>query len=353
MHRRLLLLPVVIGALLGSAASRTHVHSCRVRIRTPAARAEAAKAAAALRDGHRRQDRDPAGRLDREGGEGSGAQPAVCGNGELEPGELCDDGGVEDGNAAARLARWWRTGSCAWCRRACIERQVCGKRPAQGEEACDDGNARAGDGCAADCLEVEAGWLCPRPDVPCVELRSAATAPSSSVRSATTVASLRDGAAAPKTRCSTAACLRRASTARCTGRPARALECGDGNRTPGEACDDGNAVVEDGCDGPAASRRAGAAPRAAATTICGDGVLLGEEACRRRQPAARRTVALQHCRLWSPSGPCEGEPSVSASTIVCRGREVGRRACDPRGRTAACPAATASPPTTPGRRVRQ
>jgi cysteine-rich repeat protein len=37
---------------------------------------------------------------------------------------------------------------------------ACGDRRITGTETCDDGNARGGDGCSADCSEVEVGFLC-------------------------------------------------------------------------------------------------------------------------------------------------------------------------------------------------
>jgi len=64
-------------------------------------------------------------------------QLAACGNGILDPGEACDDGG----NAA-----------CDGCSSDC-ERvdAVCGDGTTECGEACDDGNALDGAGCASDC----------------------------------------------------------------------------------------------------------------------------------------------------------------------------------------------------------
>ena len=48
---------------------------------------------------------------------------------------------------------------------------VCGNGALDDGEACDDGNADAGDGCAADCAEIEAGFECKTPGEPCTRQR--------------------------------------------------------------------------------------------------------------------------------------------------------------------------------------
>jgi cysteine-rich repeat protein len=79
------------------------------------------------------------------GGASSGAggttptQPAVCGNGQIEPGEQCD-GDPE-------------------CTSSCTVIAVCGNGVMEGAEGCDDGNTTNGNGCSSTC-EVESGWVC-------------------------------------------------------------------------------------------------------------------------------------------------------------------------------------------------
>jgi cysteine-rich repeat protein len=65
--------------------------------------------------------------------------PVACGDGDLDPGETCDDGNTNNGD-----------GCSAQCQ---IEVPVCGDGnvdPEIGEE-CDDGNTVDGDGCSANC----------------------------------------------------------------------------------------------------------------------------------------------------------------------------------------------------------
>ncbi len=67
-----------------------------------------------------------------------GAVEDDCGNGVVDPGEICDDGEL-NGNAGACTAN---------CQGRLV---VCGDGLVQGGEACDDGNAKDGDGCNSDC----------------------------------------------------------------------------------------------------------------------------------------------------------------------------------------------------------
>lgn len=69
-----------------------------------------------------------------------GAYLAGCGNGELEFGEICDDGNRIDGDG---------------CDHSC-SLEDCGDGLLQGNEYCDDGNTQNGDGCNSDC-ELEFG----------------------------------------------------------------------------------------------------------------------------------------------------------------------------------------------------
>lgn len=66
--------------------------------------------------------------------------PSLCGDGEVQSDEMCDDG-VNDGGY----------GSCLMdCSGPGLR---CGDGVVNGPEACDDGNAKDGDGCNVDCVE--------------------------------------------------------------------------------------------------------------------------------------------------------------------------------------------------------
>jgi cysteine-rich repeat protein len=118
----------------------------------------------------------------------------ACGNGTLEPGEMCDDGNTDPDDG---------------CAPDCTREPYCGDGEVTGDEACDDGNNRSGDGCRSDCgsdescgngiIDYAAGEVCDSSD----------------------------GCAAD--------CLS------VTG-------CGDGTVTAPEVCDDSNTDRWDGCD---------------------------------------------------------------------------------------------------------
>jgi uncharacterized delta-60 repeat protein len=119
-----------------------------------------------------------------------GTAPA-CGNGVVEPGETCDDGGTAAGDGCDGACGVEAGFACAGAPSTCTA--GCGDGAVAGAEACDDGGAVAGDGCDATC-RLEPGWTC----------------------------------AGSPTTCSAV--------------------CGDSRIVAGEQCDDGNTVGGDCCD---------------------------------------------------------------------------------------------------------
>jgi cysteine-rich repeat protein len=73
---------------------------------------------------------------------GSDGAALTCGDGELDPGEVCDDGNREGGDGCSADCRSTET-----CGNGMIDRAL--------DEVCDDGNLEGGDGCSADCLSDE------------------------------------------------------------------------------------------------------------------------------------------------------------------------------------------------------
>ncbi len=149
-----------------------------------------------------------------------------CGNGAVESGEACDDGGTVpgDGCSATCFVEQQTDGSdctiggnaaCAsgLCDRTetpntCEAANSCGNSVVEGSEVCDDGNTKSGDGCDAECvLELGAG--------PCT-----------------------DGA-----QCASGVCNTLAAAPVC----AVPVGCGNGVVDLGEDCDDGNQIGGDGC----------------------------------------------------------------------------------------------------------
>jgi cysteine-rich repeat protein len=185
------------------------------------------------------------------GGACAGGTPTTCGDGLLQAGEGCDDGGNADGDGCSSVCT--------------IER--CGDGMVLATEACDDGNRQGGDGCDMDCV-VETGYSCSGEPSVC---SYGATCGDGMVGGAE---ECDDGNTVSGDGCS-AECV---------------IEfCGDGlvnNDT--ETCDDYNTTAGDGCDANCqvetgwscseSSDEVGPLPSICVTT-CGDGVMTGPEEC--------------------------------------------------------------------------
>ncbi len=90
-------------------------------------------------------------------------EPAnVCGNGEVENAEVCDDGNSTDGDGCNTDCKLSDTeecdddtdcssGVCDPDSDTCEPANVCGNGATEGAEICDDGNSTDGDGCNTDC----------------------------------------------------------------------------------------------------------------------------------------------------------------------------------------------------------
>jgi|GEM_PF-6253016 len=128
----------------------------------------------------------------------------VCGNGQVESGEQCDDGNTTDGD-----------GCSANCTFETAE-GVCGDGVIDAGEECDDGNATSGDGCSATCT-TETTPVCGNEVVEGDE-------------------ECDDGNTIDGDGCS----------ANCTLETVEGV-CGDGVLDAGEECDDGNTIDGDGC----------------------------------------------------------------------------------------------------------
>ena len=189
---------------------------------------------------------------------GQGCWQTVCGDGRRDvfgsagrAGEFCDDGNTENGDGCSADCANIEVGSACRINNTVCGRIVCGDGRADfdGGEACDDGNADSGDGCSNLCL-VEAGFDC--------DWFSSTYRPSSCAR----------------------------------------IVCGDELIEGAEACDDGNTNDDDGCDA-ACQREDGfvcdtdrgqvgpaqvgpddlAGPSACRAVECGDGVFDSSEVC--------------------------------------------------------------------------
>ncbi len=119
--------------------------------------------------------------------------PALCGNGRLDPGEACDDANRVSGDGCTSSCQVEDGWACPVLGERCLHLLGCGDGVLVWPETCDDGNTVSGDGCSAGCQAIEAGYECRVPGRSCSPL------------------------------------------------------CGDGKVIGSEACDDGNSTSGDGC----------------------------------------------------------------------------------------------------------
>jgi fibro-slime domain-containing protein len=154
---------------------------------------------------------------------GSGPASASCGDGILDADEACDDKNLADGDGCAANCKSVERGfSCATAGAACLPIALCGDGLISPSEQCDDANRLAGDGCSDTC-KYERGM-------------------------------------------------------KCTGAPSvcSPATCGDGIQEGAESCDDSNTIPFDGCSEQCVAEPSCAAGAASCTSICGDGLVIGE-----------------------------------------------------------------------------
>lgn len=206
-----------------------------------------------------------------DGGQGEGGAGGVdttgCGDGAIQPGEVCDDGNSDSGDGCAGDCQAVEQDfACPVPGEACVSTVVCGDSLVTGQETCDDGNDIPDDGCSATCV-VEAGWLCQSPGQPCI------------------AAMCGDGIIAGNEECEdggmppvsndgcTDTCQREFGWA-CglPGDPCHMTVCNDGIKEGDEPCDDGNDIIGDGCN-PFCEVEPDCS-MGACISACGDGLIL-------------------------------------------------------------------------------
>ena len=191
----------------------------------------------------------------------------LCGDGELQEPEECDDGN----NALETCA--YGEPSCEVCAPNCKlevgETSVCGDGEQSEEETCDDANQESGDGCSDQCT-VEDGFSC---------LGGECTSECGDSIQASDEACDDGNLITERCEYSVESCEVCASD--CTVQAGETSLCGDGVRTIEEGCDDGNTVTETCeygrrecqiCDSECNLQ-------AGETTFCGDREISDEEQC--------------------------------------------------------------------------
>ncbi len=182
------------------------------------------------------------------GGGGAGGADAVCGDGNVDAGEACDDGAGNGDDKA--------------CKSDCTA-QACGDGFVGPGEACDDGADNGDDkACKSDCTAQACGDGSVGPGEECDD--GADNGDTNACKSDCTAQACGDGFVGPGEECDDGAGNGndKACKSDCTSQA-----CGDGFVGPGEGCDDGNMVDNDACS------------NACTLASCGDGIAQPGEAC--------------------------------------------------------------------------
>jgi len=274
---------------------------------------------------------DTGGAQDTPGGAGNDTPPVyVCGNGKLEPGEVCDDGNAEDNDGCSGDCKDFNLDyDCSVVGEKCVKVVICGNGVLEGSEVCDDGNTMAADGCSADCGMVEDGWVCVRPGKPCV----AVSVCGNGVRERGEACD--DGQMPPAANdgCDDKCQIEQDYYCPNPGMACVKQVCGDGVRTPNEQCDDGKMPPADGdgCSKTCTVEAGWHCNSLGCKPECGDGLVRGTEACDDNN--ATGGDGCSSACVVEPFYTCnQAEPSVCASSIACGNNKVEPgEVCDPPG----------------------
>ena len=204
-----------------------------------------------------------------DGNASNGTCGVECGDGIVQPGEACDDGGFSDHDgcsATCTVEGGWR---CSGQPSVCT--LECGDGLLDAGELCDDGDRTAGDGCSAACT-VENGFECSGEPSTC--------APTCGNGRLDQGEACDDGDGSGADGCSAACQVE--DGYQCDGEPSScAFVCGNGSFQGGETCDDGNAGAGDGCSGVCRIEPGWLCAGAPSFCVaaCGDGLVRGAEGC--------------------------------------------------------------------------
>lgn len=258
------------------------------------------------------------GQKNENGDSGLDGGAAVCGNGVLEAGEVCDGTDLGGQTCTSAIGHLQGQLACtAECRLDLTDCSTCGDGRVEGSEGCDDANTAADDGCSPTC-ETEPGWICSGEPSACNFTCSNGQLDEGE---ACDDGNLEDGDG-----CSSACTVEPGWD--CEGEPTYCAPiCGDGLIVGLEACDDGNTEEQDGCSS-ICTIEAGwtcEGTPSICTTTCGDGVLAVGEDCDDGNESDGDGCS-QSCAI-EDGWQCEDEPSLCIP--VCGdGLTRGDEQCD-------------------------
>jgi fibro-slime domain-containing protein len=176
--------------------------------------------------------------------------PAECGNGEIEDGETCDLGedsagktmndGTAGCTASCAIVPGW---SCPGAGQACTKDAFCGDGVVSSllGEQCDDGKNDGAHGCSSTCARID-GWNCPPTGGACVVDKGCGNGKLDAGEECD------DHNTKDYDGCSKGCFIVAGWSCPATGGSCERT-CGNGKLDPGETCDDSNFYSGDGCSG--------------------------------------------------------------------------------------------------------
>ena len=236
---------------------------------------------------------------------------AVCGDGNPEFDEPCDDGNTLGGDGCSATCTVEPGWSCSGWPSTCSS--ICGDGITTGTEECDDGNGFNNDGCTPACT-LETGYECTGPSC------NPICGDSLIVGSET----CDDGNSQDNDGCSSSCQIEQGYT--CQGNTSLcAPVCGDGLVTIDEQCDDNNTLAGDGCSAMCAVEigYACVGSPSVCSIVCGDGNVTVPETCDDGNLQSGDGCA-SNCTLET-GVLCNGEPSscgpVCGDSLVVLGEQ--------------------------------
>ena len=193
----------------------------------------------------------------------------ICGNGEIEKGETCDDGNLFLDDGCDDDCSIENNFACPTPDEPCVQIVVCGNGRIEGDETCDDRNLQSLDGCSAEC-QTESGWSCENNGTACT-----AAACGDGIKVGLEICD--DGNTQNLDGCSAECQLEAGYFCDVPGSLCQPSVCGDGIVQGSEECDDQNSDVGDGC-APGCIKEPDCVG-GVCTAICGDGFIFSPEQC--------------------------------------------------------------------------
>ena len=199
--------------------------------------------------------------------------PAVCGDGKINRAdEKCDDGNTASGDGCtANCQQIEANYVCPTPGQKCVSTIACGDgKISAGAETCDDSNMQSGDGCGATCQQ-EPGWSCTVAGEPCT------SACGDGILVGKEECEFYGGAPpAAGNGCAINCTIEPGWDCDATAKTCRKTTCGNSVLERWEQCDDGNTVPFDGCYQCLKEPNCG---NGACEAICGDGKRFHSEEC--------------------------------------------------------------------------